>query len=222
MPNSILDVPSLIRESGPELLAFMKKKQKEKELSNADIIKYTGIPQTSFYRFWNSDGTHMDHDNVARICLLLGISIDEFRRSPTDESKAKLEIYENSHEDVMNNIHSEINRQKQTIAELRKEIEELEEENKRLELEVRDKINEIIALHTRHAERVDKLNDALLLRHDQMHELNNHHNERVDTLNKELKNRYDKLYDFFYLVVSNNPQKIMKMIEEADVKKEED
>lgn len=215
MPTTILDVPSLIRESGPELLAYMKKRQKEKELSNADIIKYTGIPQTSFYRFWNSDGNHMDHDNVARICLLLGISIDEFRRTPTDESKANLPILENSHEDVMNNIHSEINKQKQTITELHEEIEGLEAEIQALEAEVKLKTDEIIALHTRYADRVDKLKDALLERHDQMHELNKQHNARVDLLNKELKSRYDQLYQFFCEVVSHNPNKLMKMLEDA-------
>ena len=198
MNNNRPDISLIIRDHGPGLLDHMRHKQKERGVSNAEIINLAGIPQSSFYRLWNGDGKKMDHDHVARICLFLGISIDDFLHDTTDETKAKLEISEVSHEDVMTNIHEEIGRLKNTIEQLQKDISERDTKIMLLEDGLKTKTEEMVTLHATYADRIDKLKDVLIERHTQMHEMNRIHNERIDEMNRELKRRYDHIYDAFY------------------------
>lgn len=208
------DVLTLIKKHGPEILSCLKNRQKERGVSNADIIKLAGIPQSTFYRFWNGNGTNLDHDNVARICLFLGVSVDDFRRDPTDTSKAKLDIPEISHEDVMTNIHAELNKQRETIDTLNANIAALEAKNTSLEAMLKEKTDEIILLHSSYAEKIGKLTDALLERHEHMHNLNVTHNARVDHLNTELSKRFDQMHSLFTQLLQKNPETVQKIIKD--------
>lgn len=214
--NSIRpEVSQIIRDHGPKLLAHMKSKQKERGVSNTEIVNLAGIPQSSFYRLWNGDGVKMDQDHVARICLFLGISIDDFMRDPSEDSTAKLAIPKASHEDVMTNIHEEIGRLKHTIEELQNDIAEKDALIVSLKASLKEKTDELIALHAGYVEKLDKMKDALIERHDQMHEMSNQHNRRVDEMNKELKRRYDHLYSFFGKLVGEHPEIVLDLINEV-------
>lgn len=212
MSNITHEVSQIIREHGPRLLNYMKTKQKERGVNNAEIIKLAGVPQSSFYRLWNGDGLKMDQDHVARICLFLGISIDEFMREPSENHTAKLGILEASHEDVMTNIHEEIGRLKHTIEELQKDIAEKDSQIQSLKSSLDAKTEELITTHSTYADRIDKLKDALIDRHSQMHEMNLIHNSRVDEMNKELKRRYDHLHAFFCRITEEHPELLNDII----------
>jgi methyl-accepting chemotaxis protein len=194
MNNNRPDLSLIIREHGPKLLNHMKHKQKERGVNNADVINLAGVPLSSFDRLWNGDGIKMVPDHVARICLFLGISIDDFLHDTTNETKAKLEITEVAHEDVMTNIHEEIGRLKHTIEKMQAELNEKNAKIDSMKSIIREKTNEIISLHAQHSERMDRLTTALLDRHEQMHQMNHVHGQRIDAMNRELKDRYDHLY----------------------------
>jgi DNA-binding Xre family transcriptional regulator len=196
-PSTPSDILSLIKNHGPEILAALHKRKEERGVTNADIINLTGVPQSSFYRFWDGDGKNLNPDHISKICLFLGVSIDDFRRDPSDTSIAKLGIPILSHEEVMTNIHAELNKQRETIDDLNYTIEELDLKNRQLEDSLREKTEEIIAIQSKYSDKIEKLTDALLQLHDEMHRLNVGHNTRVDRLTEELSKRHDQQHSLF-------------------------
>lgn len=186
MPQS-LDIDSLIREKGAEILEFLKQKQDELDISNADLMERTKIPQTSFYRIWNGDGTKMNADHLCRLCLILGVSIDAFQRDPSATSTVRLPgLREDSHAEIIQGLQEEITRQKETVQQLTEELEAKNAKIGDLKQTLAERTDELLALQQKYSDRVDRLTDSLIERHDQMHELNKSHNARVDKLIEEL------------------------------------
>lgn len=186
MPQSI-DIDTMIREKGPEILQFLQQKQDEMNLSNADLMERAKIPQTSFYRIWTGDGTKMNADHLCRLCLILGVSIDAFQRDPSATSTVRLPgLREDSHAEIIQGLQEEITRQKEAVEKLTEELEAKNTKITELKLVINEKVDELCALQQKYSDRVDKLTDSLIERHDQMHELNKAHNLRVDKLIEEL------------------------------------
>lgn len=182
-----LDIDTLIREKGPEILQFLRQKQEEMNISNADLMERSRIPQTSFYRIWSGDGHKMNADHLCRLCLILGVSIDAFQRDPSDSSTVRLPgLREDSHAEIVSGLMEEINRQKENVVKLTGELEEKNAKIAELKVIVAEKVNELCLIQQKYVERFDRLTDALMERHDQMHELNIAHNIRVDKLIAEV------------------------------------
>jgi DNA-binding Xre family transcriptional regulator len=186
MPQS-LDIDSLIREKGSEILQFLQQKQEEMDITNADLMERTKIPQTSFYRIWNGDGTKVNADHLCRLCLILGVSIDAFQRDPSATSTVRLPgLREDSHAEIIQGLQEEITRQKETVQQLTEELEAKNAKIAELKTTINEKVDELCSLQQKYSDRVDKLTDSLIERHDQMHELNKAHNVRVDRLIDEI------------------------------------
>lgn len=186
MPQS-LDIDSLIREKGSEILQFLQQKQEEMDITNADLMERTKIPQTSFYRIWNGDGTKVNADHLCRLCLILGVSIDAFQRDPSATSTVRLPgLREDSHAEIIQGLQEEITRQKETVQQLTEELESKNAKITDLKQTLAERTAELLFLQQKYSDRVDKLTDSLIERHDQMHELNKAHNVRVDRLIEEI------------------------------------
>ena len=186
MPQS-LDIDSLIKEKGAEILQFLQQKQDELDITNADLMERTKIPQTSFYRIWNGDGTKLNADHLCRLCLILGVSIDAFQRDPSATSTVRLPgLREDSHAEIIQGLQEEITRQKETAQQLTEELEAKNAKIAELKLTINEKVDELCSLQQKYSDRVDRLTDSLIERHDQMHELNKAHNVRVDRLIEEI------------------------------------
>ena len=186
MPQS-LDIDSLIKEKGAEILQFLQQKQDELDITNADLMERTKIPQTSFYRIWNGDGTKLNADHLCRLCLILGVSIDAFQRDPSATSTVRLPgLREDSHAEIIQGLQEEITRQKETVQQLADELEAKNAKIAELKLTINEKVDELCSLQQKYSDRVDRLTDSLIERHDQMHELNKAHNVRVDRLIEEI------------------------------------
>lgn len=216
-PSTPADILSLVKNHGPEILKALHIRKEERGVTNSDIINLTGVPQSSFYRFWDGDGKNLNPDHIAKICLFLGVSIDDFRRAPDDTSMARLGIPAPAQEEVMTNIHAELNKQRETIEELNAKIEELECQNRFLERAVAEKTEEIIAIHSKYADKIDKLTDALLEQHEHMHGLNVTHNTRVDKLTEELAKRHDQMHTFFLQLYGKNTEDAKRLIQEFSI-----
>lgn len=213
------DILSLIRNHGPEILEALHKRKEERGVSKADIINLTGVPQSSFYRFWDGDGKNLNPDHISKICLFLGVSIDDFRRDRDDTSIAKLGIPAPAHEDVMTNIHAELNKQRETISELNNMVSELSTKNVFLESQLKDKNEELVQAHSMYAEKINRLTDALLELHNQMHGLNVSHNTRVDHITEELSKRYDQMHNvflFFQQVFAKHPETLRQIAQKIE------
>ena len=220
MPQS-LDIDSLIKEKGAEILQFLQQKQDELDITNADLMERTKIPQTSFYRIWNGDGTKMNADHLCRLCLILGVSIDAFQRDPSATSTVRLPgLREDSHAEIIQGLQEEITRQKETVQQLTDELEAKNAKIAELKLAINEKVDELCSLQQKYADRVDRLTDSLIERHDQMHALNQCHNNRVDKLITESQSRYDQLYGLFREIIDNSPKKLVDLLKKS-VKEEE-
>ncbi len=220
MNSQKTEIEVLLREKGPEILAFLHQKQNDKGITNADLMLLSQIPNTSFYRIWNGDGVKMNSDHICRICFVLGVSMDEFQREPTGESTVKLPgLREDSHEEIMDNILEEFNRQKGIIETLTNDNSRKSDRIVELDRELKRRIDENSELQRSFTERIAKLTDALIERHDQMHELNRIHNERVDKLDAALRDRYDQLHNLFTSLLNGEHRYLIEMIK--DNKEEE-
>lgn len=186
MPQS-LDIESLIREKGSEILQFLQQKREEMDITNADLMERTKIPQTSFYRIWNGDGTKMNADHLCRLCLILGVSIDAFQRDPSATSTVRLPgLREDSHAEIIQGLQEEITRQKETVQQLTEELEAKNAKITELKQIINEKVDELCSTQQKYSDRVDKLTDALIERHDQMHSINREHCEQVSRLTATL------------------------------------
>lgn len=216
-----IDIDTLIREKGPEILRFLKEKQEEMEITNAVLMERAIIPQTSFYRIWNGDGTKINADHLCRLCLILGVSIDAFQRDPSPTSTVRLPgLREDSHAEIIRGLQEEIDRLKKIEEELSQELEARNTKIAELKLTINEKVDELCALQQKYADRVDRLTDSLIERHDQMHALNQCHNNRVDKLITESQSRYDQLYGLFREIIDNSPKKLVDLLKKS-VKEEE-
>lgn len=192
MPNTkIADIDLFVREHIFDIMRFVQAKCDEKNITNDELMSVTKIAHSSFYRLWRcgrpeEELTDEDKkpfkpnaDHVCRMCLALGVSLDEFQRTPTAESVVFLPaLPEDSHSEIMDNLWNEISGLRDTIAQLEDENAALKSENKRLmnvalsrEEDIRSNIM-----------RINKLTDALIERHDQMHDINRTHYEHLYTI----------------------------------------
>lgn len=221
-----------IRDHVREIVPFLRAKSAEKKLSNETIMDITEIPKSTFYRIWKiatpeeeiDPKTQKPYtpspDSIARLCLLLGVSVTEHNTPPTEESTVQLPgLRENSHEEVMNNLLAELNRQKEIIATLTGDNSKKSDRIVVLDQELKRRIDENAELRAAYSKRIDELTDALIERHDHMHELNRLHNDRVDRLDTALRQRYDQLHELFMAVISSNPQRLMELIQETEKSK---
>lgn len=140
-------------------LEIMKQRQQELGLSDARLATLTGIPKTTFYNNWNSDGKGLKHDFVARCCLVLGLSIDEDERTPTETSVINVPVTEDAHEEIMRIIAERLNEKNETIVEQARTIERLQSDlTKNHEL--------FHELNRKNIERIDRLNAESVQRED--------------------------------------------------------
>lgn len=162
-----------------QLIDKMKERAKERRLSNKTIMDATGISQSTFYRCWNSDlpDPPLELDNALRLCLFLGLSIDDLLRPTTATSPANLPISEVTHDEVMGNVAELLSKRKARI-------DELESERSHLSAQIEHKNHTISAL-----------NDELQALHNRIHDLNREHAERLDRLYAELSQRNQQLLD---------------------------
>ncbi len=226
MPNTVTsDIDVFVRENIREIMQFLRSKCKEKGITHDELMTVTKIPHASFYRLWkmglpeeqltdeDKRPSKPNADHVCRLCIALGVSLAEFQHPPTDDSIMYLPaLKENSHEEVMNGIWGEIASLRDAISGLEAERERLESDNRRLS-DIAFSREEDIRTNIA---RINKLTDALIERHDQMHELNRLHNDRVDRLDTALRQRYDQLHELFMAVISGNPQRLMDLIQESE------
>lgn len=193
MPNS----QSLPQDYCQSILAKMKERQKELKLSNNTIADAIDMAHSTFRDIWNSDGVGMKHEFVVRVCLFLGLSIDENTRTPTATSKANLDITDNSHEDVMRNNAKMLAERKERIDELEAEVEVLTQ-----------KINAITAEHLKRIDGLlaknDMLTEELMKRHREILDYHDRHVTRVDKLQDLLEKRYGELFEYFSAAVPTN------------------
>lgn len=184
-----------IRDHVREIVPFLRTKAAEKKLANEKIIDITEIPKSTFYRIWKiatpeeevDPKTQKPYipspDSIARLCLLLGVSVTEHDTPPTEESTAQLPgLQENSHEKIMNNLLAELNRQKDIISTLTGDNSKKSDRIVVLDQELKRRIDENAELRAAYSRRIDELTDALLDRHDQMLTLSREYNSRIDKL----------------------------------------
>lgn len=215
MNSQKTEIEVLLREKGPEILAFLHQKQGEKGITNADLMMLSQIPNTSFYRIWNGDGTKMNSDHICRICFVLGVSMDEFQREPTGESTVRLPgLREDSHEEIMDNILSEYNRQKEIIQTLTNDNSRKSDRIVELDRELKRRIDENGELQKSYTDRIAVLTDALIERHDQMHQLSREHTERIDKLDAALRARYDQLHELFTGLLNGKYRQLLEKFDE--------
>lgn len=205
MPNSQPEINSFVKEHIREIMPFLRKKCEEKGLKNEELMIATAIPHTTFYRMWKigtpdeergRDGRQYvpDPDNVCRLCLTIGVSLDEFQRVPTADSTVFLPaLSEQSHEKVIDNMWGEVQKNREAAENLESEKTDLLDKNAELEETLRQAREELRQCHAR----IDQLTDALIERHDQMHEINRAHSERIDKLNNELLQQYERIFEMF-------------------------
>lgn len=175
-----------IREHITEIMCMIEKKCDELDITNDELMTAADVSRTSFYRLWKfirpesmseEEKRHRPStEHVLRLCCALEITPKQFQyRSPsgdepsfTDEKRAQ----------VSDHMWEIISSQRAAIARLEEERDQLQADNRRLTEIAFSREEDIRANIARN----NKLTDALLERHDQMHELSHQHNERVDRL----------------------------------------
>lgn len=175
-----------IRENITEIMRMIEAKCDELDITNDELMTAADVSRTSFYRLWkfirpetmteDEKRSKPSTEHVLRLCCALEITPKQFQYqsasgsepSFTDEKRAQ----------VSDQMWEIISTQRTTIAQLEKERDRLQEDNRRLTEIAFSREEDIRANIARN----NKLTDALIERHDQMHELNRLHNERVDKL----------------------------------------
>lgn len=186
-----------IREHIREIVTLVRAKVDMIGCPHELVMYVTDISKSTFYRIWKI-GTPEEEidpktgksympspDSVARLCLVLGISITEHDTPPTSDSTVNLPgLKGTSHEKVMENMWAEIESLRNTIKQLEADRERLESENKRLTDIVFSREDDIRTNIARN----NKLTDALLEAYDRMHKMNQEHNDRLDKLLENILN----------------------------------
>lgn len=179
-------IDRFVRENVTDILRMIEAKCDELDITNDELMTAADVSRTSFYRLWkfihpetmteDEKRSKPSTEHVLRLCCALELTPKQFQyQSPTggapsfsDEKRAQ----------VTDQMWEIISNQRTTIEQLEKERNQLQEDNRRL-TEIAFSREEDIRVQI---ERNNKLTDALIERHDQMHELNRLHNERVDKL----------------------------------------
>lgn len=179
-------IDRFIRENITEIMRMIESKCDELDITNDELMTAADVSRTSFYRLWKfirpdtmteeEKRSKPSTEHVLRLCCALEITPKQFQyQSPsggapsfTDEKRAQ----------VSDQMWEIISTQRTTIAQLEKERDQLQADNRRLTEIAFSREEDIRANIARN----NKLTDALLERHDQMHEINRQHNERVDKL----------------------------------------
>lgn len=205
MSNTQPEITPFIKEHIREIMPYLRRKAEEKGLKNEELMIATAIPHTTFYRMWKIGTADEekercgrpyvpDPDNVCRLCLAIGASLDEFQRAPSAESPVFLPaLSEESHEKVIDNIWGEVQKNREAAESLESEKTDLLDRNAELAESLRLTREEL----RRSRERIDELTDKLISQHDQMHEINRIHSERIDKLNNELLQQYERIFNIF-------------------------
>lgn len=162
-------------------LEKMKERQKELNFTDKQMAILTNTPESTFHRRWNSDGQSLSFDFVNRCCLVLGLSIDEDERTPTEDSKARLEISEESHEETMRIIAEKLNGKNEQIKILNDRVETLRKElNQKSEL--------LQKIHESRDERLSDKNDLIRELKENAAKMQ----ERADRQIEDMRKRMDK------------------------------
>ena len=179
-------IDRFVRENVTDILRMIEAKCDELDITNDELMTAADVSRTSFYRLWkfihpetmtdDEKRSKPSTEHVLRLCCALELTPKQFQyQSPTggapsfsDEKRAQ----------VTDQMWEIISNQRTTIEQLEKERNQLQEDNRRL-TEIAFSREEDIRAHIL---RINQLTDALIDRHDQMHELNRLHNERVDRL----------------------------------------
>lgn len=194
MPNSLPEIHKYIREHIREIAPFLRKKSKEKGITNEELMIATKISHSTIYRIWKigtpdeeigKDGKPYmpDPASIGLLCLALGVTYNEFEHAPSTDSAVIIPgASAESQEKVMENIWAEVKKNKEAAEILESEKSDLIDRNAELEhtiSELRAELKECRA-------RIDQLTDALIERHDQMHSINREHCEQVSRLTATL------------------------------------
>lgn len=131
-------------------LEMMKQRQKELGYTDEKLALLTETPKTTFHRRWHGDGINLPHDFIVRCCFVLGLSLDEDQRQPTENSVINLDLKENDHEEIMRIFADRLN-------DKQNQIDELTEQNEGLHAEVRQSHELFHELNRKHIERIDRL-----------------------------------------------------------------
>lgn len=166
-------------------LEKMKERQKELNFTDKQMAILTNTPESTFHRRWNSDGQNLPHDFVARCCLVLGLSIDEDKRTPTEESKANLEIAEDSHEETMRIIAEKLNSKNEQIEILNDRVETLRRE-------LNQKNEFLQRLQESRDERLSDKNDLITELKDNARAIQERSDRQIEDMRKRMdtKNKY--------------------------------
>lgn len=166
-------------------LEKMQERQKELQFTDEQMAILTNTPKSTFHRRWHSDGQNLPHDFVARCCLVLGLSIDEDKRTPTEESKANLEIAEDSHEETMRIIAEKLNGKNEQIEILNDRVETL-----RRELEQKNQL--LRQLHESRDERLSDKNELINELKDNARTIQERSDRQIEDMRKRMdtKNKY--------------------------------
>lgn len=194
MPMTQPEITPFIKNHIREIMPYLRKKAEEKGLKNDELMAATAIPHTTYYRMWKigtpdeekqKDGKPYlpDPDNVCRLCLAIGASLDEFQRVPSAETPVFLPALSGeSAERVITNMWGEVQKNKEAAESLESEKSDLIDRNAELEHTIRELRAELKECRAR----IDQLTDALIERHDQMHSINREHCDQVSRLTATL------------------------------------
>ncbi len=166
-------------------LEMMKERQKELNFTDKQMAILTNTPESTFHRRWNSDGQSLTYDFINRCCLVLGLSIDEDVRTPTEDSKARLEVTEEAHEETMRIIAEKLNGKNEQIEILNDRVETL-----RRELE--QKIQLLHQLHESRDERLSDKNELIKELKDNARTIQERADRQIEDMRKRMdtKNKY--------------------------------
>lgn len=140
-------------------IEMMKARQAELGYTNEKLALLTETPKSTFDRRWKSDGKNLPHDFVVKCCFVLGLSIDEDERTPTETSEINVPLTEVEHEEIMRLFAERLNEKNAQIEDQAKNIERLQDEV--------TKSHELFhELNRKNIERIDRLNTESKERED--------------------------------------------------------
>lgn len=145
-------------------LEMMKARQEELGYTDTKLALLTETPKSTFDRRWKSDGKNLPHDFVAKCCFVLGLSIDEDVREPTEDSKMNLPLKEMEHEELMRNFAERLN-EKNAQLEYRAGLID------KLQTEVAEQHKMFHEMNRKNIERIDKMTAESKEREDRKNQI---------------------------------------------------
>jgi transcriptional regulator with XRE-family HTH domain len=188
MPNSLPEIHKYIREHIREIAPFLRKKAKEKGITNEELMIATNISHSTIYRIWKigtpdeeigKDGKPYmpDPTTIGVLCLALGVAYNEFERAPAPDSAMIIPAASvESQEKVMENIWGEVQKNREIAEGLESDNAELKAKNTEISRQLqqtRDDLqksraridqltDELLTLQQKYSDRVDRLTDEIL------------------------------------------------------------